>query len=245
MRVLFVLFALFLFVACSHKQQVAQNKIKKGVSLIDQEEYQFAIDYFHTLVNVNTDEISKAVIYRNMSISFQSLGQLDSARFYAKKSYTESPDNSFEYYLNKADYNLLINHVSEAIQNLDKAKLLDPKRQEVYNRYCSVYSGEYGDVFFEPELAEKNAIIACKIKSNRIVKEQLGAIYFQNEKYHHSARIFNELVKKYPQNKKYTFYMGQAIYFDGNENKGMDLMRQAAERDDSCKVMFQEIFENK
>lgn len=245
MKGLFVIFILSLFVSCSHKQQVAQNKIKKGVTLIDQEEYQFAIDYFHTLVDENIDEISKAIIYRNISIAFQSVGQLDSARYYAKKSYVESPNNSFEFYLNKADYNLLINHVSEALQNLDKAKLIDPNRQEVYNRYCSVYSGEYGEVFFEPELAEKNAIIACKIKPNRIVKEQLGAIYFQNEKYHHSVRIFKELVKKYPQNKKYTFYMGQAMYFDGNENKGIDLMKHAAERDDSCRVMFSEIFENK
>jgi hypothetical protein len=38
--------------------------------------------------------------------------------------------------------------------------------------------------------------------------------------------------------------MGQALYFDGNENRGLYLMKQAAERDDSCKIMFQEIFEN-
>lgn len=245
MRIFYITLIVLLSFACSQKTQVSETSIKRGVSLIDQEQYQLAIDYFNSLLDKNTDDISKAIIFRNMSISFQYLDQLDSARYYARKSYTESPDDSFEFYLNKADYNLLINHVSEAIQNLDQAKLLDPKRQEIYNRYCSVYSGEYGEVFFDPELAEKNAVIACKINPGRIVKEQLGAIYFQNEKYHSSARIFKELVKKYPQNKKYTFYMGQAIYFDGNEVKGMELMKQAADRDDSCKVMFQEIFENK
>jgi tetratricopeptide (TPR) repeat protein len=244
MKTLIITFILFICFACSQKHQVPESSIKRGVLLIDQEAYQTAIDYFQSLIKDETNEISKAVIYRNISISFQSLNQLDSAKYYAKKSYLESPEDSFEYFLNKADYNLLVNHVSEAIQNLNKAKSIDSKRQEVYNRFCSVYSGEYGEVFFEPDLAEKNALIACKIKPNRIVKEQLGSIYFQNEKYHHSARIFNELVKKYPENKKYTFFMGQALYFDGNENRGLDLMKQAAERDDSCKVMFQEIFEN-
>jgi tetratricopeptide (TPR) repeat protein len=232
-------------IACSPKKQLTEKSIKKGVAYIDQEEYQKAIDYFHSLLVKDIDDLSSSVICRNLSISFQCLGDIDSAIYYAKKSYAEAPEDSFEYYLNKADYNLLINHVSQALQSLEQAKEIDSKRQEVYNRYCSVYSGEYGEVFFEPELAEKNAILACKIKPGRIVKEQLGSIYFQNEKYNQSARVFKELVKKYPENKKYTFYMGQAIYFDGNESRGMDLMRNAADRDDSCKVMFEEIFDNK
>ncbi len=243
MKLLNIVFIYLFCFACTQKKQLPESSIRKGVALIDREEYQMAIDYFNTLTTSEIDELSKAVIYRNMSISFQYLGQLDSAIYYAKKSFVESPEDSFEFYLNKADYNLLINHASEALQNLDEAKRIDPKRQEIYNRYCSVYSGEYGEVFFEPELAEKNAVIACRIKPSRIVREQLGSIYFQNEKYKHSARIFSELMKQYPENKKYTFYTGQAIYFDGHENKGMNLMRQAADRDDSCRVMFQEIFE--
>ena len=245
MKLHFILICSIIFLACSNKKQVSEKSIKKGVEYIDQEEYMKAIEHFHLLFSNELDDLSKSVIYRNISISFQSVGELDSAKYYAKKSYTDAPGDSFDYYLNKADYSLLVNHVSEALQNLDQARIIDSKRQEIYNRYCSVYSGEYGEVFFDPDLAEKNAVIACKIKPNRIVKEQLGSIYFQNEKYSNSARIFKELAKKYPQNKKYTFYMGQAIYFDGNESKGIELMKQASERDDSCKVMFQEIFENR
>lgn len=245
MKLIVLFLSSFILIACSPKEQVSEKSIKKGVSFIDQEEYNSAINYFHSLLLKDIDDLSKSVIYRNISISFQCLGDIDSAKFYAKKSYVEAPDDSFEYHLNKADYYLLINHVTESLQSLEEAKSIDPKRQEIYNRYCSVYSGEYGEVFFDPELAEKNAVLACKIKPGRIVKEQLGSIYFQNEKYHQSARVFKELVRKYPQNKKYTFYMGQAIYFDGDENNGLYLMKQAAERDDSCKVMFEEIFENK
>ncbi len=245
MKLVFIFICSIFFVACSNKKKVSEKSIKKGVEYIDQEEYIKAINHFQFLLKNELDDLSKAVIYRNISISFQSMGVLDSAKYYAKKSYTNAPNDSFEFFLNKADYFLLVNHVSEALLNLEQAKEIDPNRQEVYNRYCSVYSGEYGEVFFDPDLAEKNAVIACKIKPNRIVKEQLGSIYFQNEKYTNSARIFKELAKKYPQNKKYTFYMGQAIYFDGNESKGIELMKQASERDDSCKVMFQEIFENR
>ena len=244
MKLVFIFFSLVFLFSCSPKQQVSQKSIKKGVTFIDQEDYLSAVNHFQSLLIDDIDDLSKSVIYRNISISFQCMGELDSAKYYAKKSYTEAPDDSFEYYLNKADYYLLINHVTESLQSLEDAKSIDPKRQEIYNRYCSIYSGEYGEIFFDPDLAEKNAVLACKIKSGRIVKEQLGSIYFQNEKYKQSARIFNELVLKYPQNKKYTFYMGQALYFDGNEIRGLDLMKQAAERDDSCKIMFQEIFEN-
>ena len=244
MKLVFILFSFLFLYSCSPKKHVSEKSIKKGVSFIDQEDYKGAVNHFQTLLIEDVDDLSRSVIYRNISISFQCMGELDSAKYYAKKSYTAAPDDSFEYYLNKADYYLLINHVTESLQSLEEAKLIDPNRQEIYNRYCSIYSGEYGEIFFDPELAEKNAVLACKIKSGRIVKEQLGSIYFQNEKYKQSARIFNELIGKYPQNKKYTFYMGQALYFDGNENRGLYLMKQAAERDDSCKIMFQEIFEN-
>jgi tetratricopeptide (TPR) repeat protein len=241
-----IIFFLTLFIiSCSSKKTVSDAVIKKGVVLVDQENYQQAVDYFRSLLTSDIDDESKAVIYRNISIAYQSLGKLDLAKIYAKKSYLNAPDDSFEYYLNKADYELLSFHVSEALTNLNKAKELDSKRFEIYNRYCSIYSGEYGEVFFDPELAEKNALIACKIKPGRILKEQLGAIYFQNEKYTNSARIFNELVKRYPETKKYSFYYGQALYFNGDEYRGIQMMKDAAERDDSCMVMFEEIFENK
>lgn len=244
MNYIVAILLVLVLISCEEKKSISEYVIKKGVHLIDNEEYHKAIAYFNSLSTDDIDDFSKAVLFRNISISYQNLGMLDSAKFFAKKSYLNAPDESFEYYLNKADYNLLVNHVTEAIQNLNKAKEIDAKRQELYNRYCSVYSGEYGEVFFDPELAEKNAILACKIKPNRIVKEQLGAIYFQNEKYSQSAKIFKELIRLYPENKKYTFYLGQAMYFNGNENTGVELMRDAADRDDSCKVMFNEIFQN-
>jgi tetratricopeptide (TPR) repeat protein len=115
---------------------------------------------------------------------------------------------------------------------------------EVYHSLCLIYSGEYGDSYFDPSLSEFYAKKSYRLKPSKTTKEQLGSIYFQNEKYKEAVNIFKELYSKEPTNKKFQFFLGQCLYFAGNEKLGEFHMKSAAERDEACKLMFQEIFES-
>jgi predicted Zn-dependent protease len=85
---------------------------------------------------------------------------------------------------------------------------------------------------------------AYHLSKNIVAKEQLGSVYFQNEKYLKAIRIYQNLLSEFPDNQLYSFYYGESLFFLGDEKNGMKRMRNAADRDDSCKVMFQEIFES-
>lgn len=230
--------------SCTEKNDPrAEFLFKEGTKYLTENSPELALVEFRKALNLEINETLTATIYRNTSIAFQNLDNIDSASFYAQKGYEVAPDDSYIFFVNRAEYNLLNNNVYRAIQDLKTAKLLDPNQMEVYHTLCLIYSGEYGDAYFEPQLSEICAKKSFKLNPSNTTKEQLGSIYFQNEKYVDAVKIFTELYSKDPSNKRYEFFLGQSLYFAGDERGGENHMKKAAERDESCKEMYHEIFE--
>ena len=233
-----------IFQSCQEKSNPrAELLFKAGTKYLTDNASEFAIIEFRKALNLEINENLKATIYRNMSIAFQDIDNIDSASFYSQKGYEVAPNDSYIYYMNRAEYNLLNNNVHKAIQDLKSAKALDPNQMEVYHTLCLIYSGEYGDAYFEPQLSEFCAKKSFKLNPSNTTKEQLGSIYFQNEKYVEAVKIFTELYSKEPTNKRFEFFLGQSLYFAGDERGGENHMKNAAERDETCKAMYHEIFE--
>jgi tetratricopeptide (TPR) repeat protein len=246
MRITFVslLLLTLVFTACKEENDPkAELYFKEGTKLLELNETESALLKFRSALDYKSNESLQATIYRNISIAFQNLEQLDSASYYSQKGYEVAPSDSYIFYINRAEYNLLNNNVFHSIKDLKVAKSLDPKQMEVYHTLCLIYSGEYGDAYFDPTLSEYYAKKSFKLKPSNTSKEQLGSIYFQNEKYKEAVKIFKELYAKDPTNKKFEFYLGQCLYFAGEEKEGEAHMQSAAERDESCKLMYHEIFE--
>ena len=238
-----ILICLF-FVSCEVKSDPkAELLFKIGTKYLTDNASKSALFEFRKALNLEISESLQATIFRNMSIAFQNLEISDSASFYSQKGYEVAPRNSYIFYINRADYNLLNNNIHSAIQDLKSAKALDPNQMEVYHTLCLIYSGEYGDAYFEPQLSEFCAKRSVKLKPSNETKEQLGSIFFQNEKYVDAVKIFTELYSKEPSNKRYEFFLGQSLYFAGDEHGGENHMKKAAERDAECKAMYHEIFE--
>lgn len=233
------------FVSCDEKDDPRSVElVQKGVALMEEQQDSEAMKSFmNALAYENTDELN-ALIYRNVSILFQEKGMLDSARIYSQKGYEIALDDSYLYYMNKAEYHLLVGEIRKALENLMLAKQKEPEKTEIYTALCSIYSGAYGDAFFNPIKSEFYAVKAFHLSKNTVSKEQLGSVYFQNEKYAKAKRIYQDLSREFPDNQLYSFYYGQSLFFSGDENQGLSRMKKAAERDDSCSVMFQEIFES-
>ncbi len=238
------IFLCLIFVSCREiSDPKAELLFKAGTKYLTKNEYKPALLEFRRALNLEISESLQATIFRNMSIAFQNLNISDSASFYSQKGYEIAPSDSYIFYINRAEYNLLNNDIHKAIQDLKNAKRLDPNQMEVYHTLCLIYSGEYGDAYFEPQLSEFCAKKSVKLKPSNETKEQLGSIYFQNEKYVDAVKIFTELYSKEPTNKRYEFFLGQSLYFAGDERGGENHMKKAAERDTECKAMYHEIFE--
>jgi tetratricopeptide (TPR) repeat protein len=239
------LLASIVFVACEKKNDPrSEALVRKGVILMEVKQNSEAMITFNRALKYeNTDELS-ALIYRNISILYQTKGKFDSALVYSQKGYEAALDDSYLYYMNKAEFHLLNREVKKALDNLQRANKVDMDKSEVYTALCSIYSGAYGDAFFDPVKSEYYALKAYHLSKNIVVKEQLASVYFQNEKYAKAKRVYKDLIFEFPDNQLYNFYYGESMFFLGNENEGLIRMRKAADRDDSCKLMFQEIFES-
>lgn len=246
MQITFVslLFLALVFTACKEENDPkAEMYFKEGTKLLELNDTEDALFKFRKSLGFKSSKALQATIYRNMSIAFQNLDKLDSASFYSQKGYEVAPSDSYVFYINRAEYNLLTNQVYNSIKDLKLAKSLDPKQMEVYHTLCLIYSGEYGDAYFDPALSEYYAKKSFKIRPSKTTKEQLGSVYFQNEKYKEAVKIFKDLFIKDPTNKKIEFYLGQCLYFAGEEKEGEAHMKSAADRDDACKSMYHEIFD--
>ncbi len=239
-----ILFLVFLIQSCQEKNDLkAELLFKEGTIKLKSNANEEALIQFRKALGLEVSDLLKATIYRNMSIAFQNVENIDSATYYSRKGYEVAPSDSYIFYMNRAEYNLLSNDVHTAIQDLKSAKALDPLQMEVYQTLCLIYSGEYGDAYFEPQLSEVCAKKSVKLSPSNTTKEQLGSIYFQNEKYVEAVKIFAELYSKEPTNKRFEFFLGQSLYFAGDERGGENHMKKAAERDEECKAMYHEIFE--
>ena len=248
MMKLYFLSFLFLFMifSCDEKEDPQLiNLLKKGKQELDKESYGSAKTFFFKALALKGEGESKALVNRDLAYVYNQQGNQDSAFYYFDRGADLSKEGSFIFYSCSIGASICKKEFKNALNLLNESYLIYPNQIEISNLLCAVYSGEYDDVFFDPENAEKFAKKAFELRPNRKSKEQLGRVYFQNEKYLNAAKLFSELVYSCPSNLFYQFYFGQALFFNGEESRGIPYMKKAASKNDSCLFMFNEIFSSK
>jgi tetratricopeptide (TPR) repeat protein len=231
-----------LLVSCKKtNDEQAIVHIKKGTNYLNNKNYQSALIEFKDALKYDLDAETKVINYRNIAVSFLYVELEDSANYYSKLGMESAEKNTFYYYLNQAEHLLLSKKVDEAIQTFKKAAAVRPNEMEIYNNLSLIYAGNYGEKHINLDKALSNAIKAYELKNNEINQEQLASVYFQRENFIKSGALFLDLSDKHPESKIYQFYYGQCLYFQGKENKGIELMKDAADRDEKCRVLFEEL----
>lgn len=234
--------ALFLLSACAVSDDPKAVKLmQEGNRFMESRNYNSALICFKDAEKLELSDESKSINYRNIAVAFLYLEEPDSAKKYSKLGFECLNSYSYYHLINMAEYELLSKQTAKAIQTFENAKKLKPDEMEVYNNLSLIYAGNYGESFENLAKALENAQKAYKLSPNAVNQEQLASVYFQLENYDKAIELFRELSTRFPAIKLYQFYEGQSLYFSGKEDEGLELMQQAADRDENCRKLFEEL----
>jgi tetratricopeptide (TPR) repeat protein len=232
------------FSSCSNSDDAKVLEfMEKGNQFLEDKNYSSALISFKDALKYEMSDETKAKNYRNIAVVFLYIENLDSAKYYSQLGADAVDSDSYYHLINKGEVYLLSNQTKHAIHILEQAKKLKPNEMEVYNNLSLIYAGNYGEKFVSLDLALTNAEKAYKLNKNDVNKEQLASVYFQKENFSKALILFKELFEKHPEVKMYQFYYGQSLYFSGNEDLGIEMMEEAAERDGNCRKLLNDLID--
>jgi tetratricopeptide (TPR) repeat protein len=246
MQRIFFFIGLAVLISCTNKRaEEAKTLNDTGVDLMDREEYTEAAGFFHlALQKGNLPNDLEAGILRNLCLLYNFRNQLDSAKFYAKKGFEAADKDGYFYFLNKGEYDLLNKDIQAAKSNYEKAKQIKPDEMAIYNSLGMIYSGSYGDEFANYEKALENNFQAYTLSPREPLAEALATSYMNLDNYKESIALWKKLIEMNPAKMEYHFQLGVALLFSGQEEEGEKKMEYAADRDENCRKMLDEMLVN-
>jgi tetratricopeptide (TPR) repeat protein len=243
-KILVFTLSLTLLSCSSNQDDKAIIKMNEGSEFLSSKNYSSALISFKDVLKYSISDELKAKNYRNIAVTFLYLDELDSAQTYSKSGFEAAKLNSYFYFINKAEYHLLSKEIPQAIILYDKASNLnvsENEKMEVYNNLSLIYAGNYGEKYIDLPRSLENANNAFRINPLPVNQEQLASVYFQMENFSKASSLFKSLFESFPEVKMYQFNYGQSLFFLGKEDQGIDLMQKAAERDEKCKILFNQL----
>jgi len=231
----------FLF-ACQGTEKKAEDLNNEGVYFLDKEEYAKAGSCFFTALK--TEEISaelKSGILRNLSLMYSARGMRDSALVFAADAMHTAPKDSYFYNLSRAEFALLKRNINEAISYFENAKKLRDDEMAIYNSLGMIYSGKYGIRYENLPKALINNKKAYELSQREPLAEALALSYMNLDQYKESLPIWKKLTEMNPSKMEYMFQEGVALYFSGHQIEGEEKMQRAADRDENCRRMLNEM----
>jgi tetratricopeptide (TPR) repeat protein len=243
MKTVFIFISFLLLVACSNKNaELAKKHNDEGVLFLDKEEYDKASESFHTALGQGKINVElEAGILRNLSLLHSFQDHKDSAMIYVEKAMNKAEKDSYYYFLTKAEFALLNENVEAAISNFEKAKGEKPDEMAIYNSLGMIYSGKCGVKFEDQQKALINNKKAYELSQREPLADALATSYMNVNKYKESIPLWESLIKQNPSKMDYHFQLGVAFLFSGQQEKGEEKMEFAAERDENCQRMLDEM----
>lgn len=213
----------------------------EGIDFMEAQNYSSAKVKFQEALQLEPSAETKSELYRNLSTVFFNLDEMDSSAAYSRKAYEAASPGSYLYLLNKAEYQLMKGKIREAIPLLEKAQAIEPEKMETYSNLNLIYNGNYGEKFMNLPKALKSAQKAFELNASAANQEQLASVYFQLENFNESTWHYTALMKKFPEVQLYRFYAGHSMFLEGKADEGIALMEAAADRDEQCRQMLDEL----
>ena len=217
---------------------------QKALSFLNDGDYPNAIKEFKTAEQSKPLSLeTHQIILRNIAISYYDSDQVDSSIFYFQKAIDISPKGTYDFYVNQAEVDLLVDRVDEAIKNLKRARSIEPDRLEVNNTLGLIFIGEYGEKYIDYERALTYNKKVANLSEDRSTATVLARNYYYLRKYDDAENIFNQLNKKYPHLLDYQYWVGVTKYAKGEVDSARIILTNLIEKDNSYNDVLSDIFE--
>jgi tetratricopeptide (TPR) repeat protein len=154
----------------------------------------------------------KAQIYRNIAQTFSEMKQQDSSIHYSNLAANSYDKNSYEYFVNISDVEIVTGKTADAILKLQKAVNMKPNELAANNTLGLIYLGDYGLEFADPEKALKYNKKAFEINNDRVTEDVLGRNYFQIGYFSNAEMHYSKLKDEYPDILPYSLSLGMIKY---------------------------------
>ena len=205
---------------------------KEGLDLLNQGKSSQAISKFKQALDVgNPSNETKIAILRNIAICYYENDQIDSSIYFSKQALSLCKKESYEYYINEADIDLLEKRIDRAIKNLKRARRINPEELEVNNVLGLIFIGEYGDEYVEYERALYYNEKAFQVSSGRPTKTVLARNYYYLKRYEEAEKLFTELHEKHPDLLDYQYWVGITKYDNGEIDTATIILEELVRKD--------------
>lgn len=187
------------------KREIEVNNLnQQGMNFLNQKEYIEARICFIKASKVEGISLQKKTEnLRNAAVVYSEIQMKDSAKFYYNQAALLNKSDSYDYYVNMADINIIDNNIEKAINLLEKAWTINNNNVSVNNTLGLIYLGEYNKIFFNPEKAIKYNKKAFEINNDRNTKFVLAKNYYFIADYSNSETLYTELYNSYPDDIQY------------------------------------------
>lgn len=239
MRLILTVALLLLCFSC--EEDKTEALLKEAENYVDEKNYSSALVVYRDALSGELNDEQKVKIWRNLSLCFENTNEQDSAVFYRLKALKNAEKGSYFFQVLKGEDFVAKDKLDQAEKSFLEAEKLDEEGVEALNNLSLLYSGAYDDNHMNLKKALSYAKKAMGLKASTVNKEQLAAVYFQQENFKEAAKLYEQLFEKHPNILLYQFNQGQCLYFSDKEVEGIQLMGEAATRDSECQELLEQI----
>ncbi len=219
------------------KEESPADLNEQGIKLINDGKHEEALKVF--LKAIKGKKLSneyKGTIYRNIAITYTQLDKKDSAIHFSTLATKCYRKNSYDYFINAADVDLLKGKTEAALAKLLKAENIDPGDMAVNNTLGLLYMGEYNETLTDLNKALVYNLKAFDLNGNRIIEEVLARNYYRLEDYEKAESHYEHLRQNHPDMVSYTLNMGMVKYKLKNKLEAGKLFDEVIAKDSSYRV---------
>jgi len=198
-------------------------------------EYEEAEKYYHlALSKINKKYPEDLIaIHENLGLLHETRGLNDSAVIEYQKGLAYCDSMQSGYFSIKGKISILNGKIFAAIDNFDRALILDSNNYDAHNNLGLIFMGEYDENLFDYVRALYHNRRAYAIDNNFVSMQNLAINYFVLEEYANSFSLFNSLNKIEPDNPATKYFLGIINYLNGRIEEAKLKLNEAVRLDSS------------
>ncbi|MFT3935799.1 MAG: tetratricopeptide repeat protein [Chitinophagaceae bacterium] len=184
------------------KTAIIQNNA--GLALYNKADYKKARYFFlKAASHENLPDTNMAVFFYNIARTYSITSEMDSAKYFYQKSCKLYSATSQAFKISKASIFLLESKTDSARKVLEEGYEIDSTNGTINNLLGLIFIGEYGEDYFNPNVAYKFNVRAYSYFKDEPSKFALAKSEYFVYNTERAISLFSQLHRQYPKNETY------------------------------------------